>query len=205
MPTRRLPGMGASILMECAAKSSARLFSRAVILVSFTPVGGFSVYWVTLGPTLAPSMSTAMLKLLKVSLMVWAVPWTSPASAFSCFWFNKSIGGNCQFGSVVVVKASWSSLADSFWAVFFRLLSREESLLSVGTPSLSLNLSSSLRVFRSTSPCFLLLKGLVRTINTLGEIRKEKKSAKTAKITNSKLDGTLLRASSVALPRTSPI
>ena len=123
IPTARLPGIGASIRILVAAKSSDRLFSKAVILVNLTPVGGLSVYWVTRGPMLAPSISTSILKCSNVSLIVAALPSTSPASALSCFWLSKSTPGYCQSGSLIVVSATWLSDGVRRCAEFLRLLS----------------------------------------------------------------------------------
>ena len=54
IPTRFLPGIGASILI-CpvgASVASARSFARAVIFESFVPRAISRAYWVTDGPTL---------------------------------------------------------------------------------------------------------------------------------------------------------
>ena len=160
IPTARLPGIGASMRMVVAARSSARLFSRAVILVSFTPVGGRSVYCVTRGPMFAPSISTSMAKLAKVSFIIRAFPSTFPASALSCFWSSKSMLGSFQSGSLAVVSASWLSVVLSFCAVFLKLewctcsFANEPSLcFTTGTPSFSWKpLSAALAFSAASSP-----------------------------------------------------
>ena len=83
IPTSFIPGIGASIRIVVAARSSAILFSSAVILVNLIPVGGLSIYRVTLGPIFAPSISTLILKWLNVSRIVRPLPSTSPALALS--------------------------------------------------------------------------------------------------------------------------
>ena len=44
IPTRALPGIGASILIDSVAKSKAKLLARFVILESLIPLAGFNVY-----------------------------------------------------------------------------------------------------------------------------------------------------------------
>ena len=51
IPTRRVPGIGASIRILSTARFRANSLSRASILERLTPAGGRSVYWVTRGPT----------------------------------------------------------------------------------------------------------------------------------------------------------
>ena len=41
IPTRDLPGIGASILMGCAAKERAKSFCKPTMRESFTPSAGF--------------------------------------------------------------------------------------------------------------------------------------------------------------------
>ena len=60
IPTELVPGIGASIRILSTARFMASSLSRAVNLLRLIPAGGFKVYWVTRGPTLAPSISTLM-------------------------------------------------------------------------------------------------------------------------------------------------
>ncbi len=111
IPTARWPGIGASILSACAARLSAMFVSSAEIRLSFTPLGGFSVYCVTFGPMLAPSISTSILNSLSVSLIICALCFTSPASAGLCFFSSRSRFGNSQSGSLALVSAVLLSAA----------------------------------------------------------------------------------------------
>ena len=69
-PTERVPGMGASIRILSTARFKASSLSRARILERLTPAGGFMVYWVTRGPTLAPSISTSIPNSARVDLIM---------------------------------------------------------------------------------------------------------------------------------------
>ena len=128
-----------------AAKLSAMFVSRAVIRVSFTPLGGRSVYCVTFGPIFAPSISTSILNSCKVSFIISAFCSTFPASAGDCFFSRRLRAGGFQLGSLIVTSATFSSAALSGIVLFFNderfgfvlVSSTDES--TIGTPAFSLN------------------------------------------------------------------
>lgn len=65
IPTKFLPGIGASILI-CpvgASVASARSFERAVIFETFVPRAISRAYWVTAGPKLISETLASMPKL----------------------------------------------------------------------------------------------------------------------------------------------
>src|SRR5690606_22556454 len=133
--------IGASIRIAGAARFSIKLLSNAEIRLNLTPLGGLSVYWVTLGPIFAPSISTSILNSDNVSRIVWAFCWISPASAGDCFFSSKSRLGGCQFGSETVTSAERSSAALSCGVDPLKLDRREDffsaAWSTVGTPALS--------------------------------------------------------------------
>ena len=130
------------------------LLSRLAMRVSFTPLGGRRVYWVTLGPILAPSISTLILNSRRVSWMICAFACTSPVSAGRCFFSRISRLGGCQLGSLTATRAwrcsAWVSCAAAPAPLrlavrfFFGSLSGRCGLVSVGTPMFMVK--SSLRV-----------------------------------------------------------
>ncbi len=73
MPTADLPGIGASILMLCAARLNLRSSARFVILLTLTPCSGNNSYLVTVGPHVTAPICTFTLKLLRVSWSLAAV------------------------------------------------------------------------------------------------------------------------------------
>ena len=94
MPTRDLPGIGASILMGWLAKAKERLFERAVIFERLTPSAGFKVYWVTAGPILISDISAPTPKFSRVFLMIAELVIVSPAAGFPFSVSNRSKGGS---------------------------------------------------------------------------------------------------------------
>ena len=145
IPTARWPGIGASIRRLWAARLSARFVSSAEMRDNFTPLGGLSVYWVTLGPMLAPSIFTSMLNSCSVSRIIWALCSISPASAGLCFFSSKSTLGACQLGSFAITSADLSSADLSCSTLPFSDERRVcltslafSAALSVGTPAFSL-------------------------------------------------------------------
>ena len=63
MPTALLPGIGASIRSERAARAIARSSDSASIRLTLTSGAGWTSYWVTTGPALRPTISAGMPKL----------------------------------------------------------------------------------------------------------------------------------------------
>ena len=66
IPTAALPGIGASILIDFAAKFNAISSARLTILLTFTPVLGVSSYLVTVGPFVIFVTLASTLKLARV-------------------------------------------------------------------------------------------------------------------------------------------
>ena len=93
IPTRDLPGIGASIRIGCAAKARARSLLRPTILESFTPSAGLRAYRVTEGPIETSSISTVMLKFCNVRLMMLAFAFISPVSALPRSFSRRVRGG----------------------------------------------------------------------------------------------------------------
>ena len=58
IPTTPSPGIGAWIRIDFACRASVRSFLRFSIFWSLTPSFGLSLYWITVGPTLYPSIPT---------------------------------------------------------------------------------------------------------------------------------------------------
>ena len=50
IPTADFPGIGASIRMSFAAKARAKSSLKPTILLTFTPISGYTSYFVTAGP-----------------------------------------------------------------------------------------------------------------------------------------------------------
>ena len=93
MPTRALPGIGASIRMGWLAKAKARSLERVVIFDNFMPSAGFKVYWVTVGPTFISDISTGISKFSRVFLIMAELILMSPANDFSFSESNNSRAG----------------------------------------------------------------------------------------------------------------
>ena len=83
IPTKLLPGMGASILIVPvgAAKARAKSRSRAVIFESLVPRATSRAYWVTAGPKLTSTTRAVIPKDSRVFSMMAAFPLMSPLSA----------------------------------------------------------------------------------------------------------------------------
>ena len=127
IPTRALPGIGASILMVPvgAARARARSRSRAVILESLVPRATSKAYWVTAGPKLTSTTLAVMPKLSRVFSIVAAFPLISPRSALPVsISLKRSRGGYFQTlswpGTLLTSfcsKASEETAALGGWAI----------------------------------------------------------------------------------------
>ena len=67
IPTKDLPGIGASIRTSFAARASAKSSAKFEMRLTRTPTAGLTSYFVTDGPISARSTLTSIPKLLKVS------------------------------------------------------------------------------------------------------------------------------------------
>src|SRR3990167_5272265 len=94
MPTRDLPGMGASIRMGWAAKAKAKSLERAVMRASLMPSAGLKAYWVTAGPMFTSEISTGMSKFAMVFLMMAEYILISPALGTPLSDSKMEAGGN---------------------------------------------------------------------------------------------------------------
>src|SRR3989338_8024981 len=83
MPTRDLPGIGASILIGWAAKARDKSGLREPMRDNLTPTAGRKVNWVTVGPTDTSPISTYMPKFDKVLFIIFALALISPVIACS--------------------------------------------------------------------------------------------------------------------------
>ena len=119
IPTRRVPGIGASIRTLSVARFKANSLSRAAIFERITPAGGRIVYCVTEGPMLAPSTSTSIPKSTKVDLIITAFCWILPPSGGICFLERNSTLGIFQSGSEAAVKARSGSGSAGFSILAF--------------------------------------------------------------------------------------
>ena len=96
IPTACFPGIGASILIDSAAKFKAISSAKFAILLTLTPSAGFISYLVIAGPTETfstfaetPKLYNVFCNLFAVSANVFLLPLT-----FSVPCFNNIIGGN---------------------------------------------------------------------------------------------------------------
>ena len=98
MPTTSLPGMGASMRIERAARAIARSSARASMRETLTWCSGWTSYWVTTGPELTATTLAGMAKLSSFSsmrrlLVSWSTPApTRPAARGS----SRSVPGSTQ-------------------------------------------------------------------------------------------------------------
>ena len=70
MPTALLPGIGASIRRDRAARAIARSSASASIRLTLTCGAGWTSYWVTTGPALRPMIWAGMSKLASFLTMI---------------------------------------------------------------------------------------------------------------------------------------
>ena len=89
IPTARLPGIGATILTELAARRRAMLSCSATILLSFTPGAGRISNIVTTGPFLIPVTSALILNSFNVSFNCAAASFVL-LSITQYFWSSNS-------------------------------------------------------------------------------------------------------------------
>ena len=97
MPTALLPGIGASIRSERAARAIARSSDSASIRLTLTSGAGWTSYWVTTGPALRPTILAGMPKpasflTMISSLRSWAA-WSPPALIGRAMSSSVVIGG----------------------------------------------------------------------------------------------------------------
>ena len=95
-PTAALPGMGASMRTDIAARFSAMSSDSDVMRLTFTPGAGCSSNRVTAGPWAMPVSFAEMPKLRSVSSSSWAFsmsrcPWAEVSSTSP--WASRSMGG----------------------------------------------------------------------------------------------------------------
>ena len=183
IPTRRVPGIGASIRTLSTARLRASSLSRAAILERTTPVGGWMVYCVTRGPTLAPSSLTSIPKSEKVELIMKAFCWILPPSGGFCFLDRRSVLGIFQFGSETSIRArsgsastglSITGFLTSIFGVVFRSSGETSTPLALilsGPRAPDLIASSAwarraTRAFSASSSRRLVLKRLARSRKT---------------------------------------
>src|SRR3989344_7685103 len=93
IPTKDLPGIGASMRIGCAANAKDKSFCNATILDNFTPSAGFKVYWVTVGPTLISAISTGIPKVSNVRLIILELALRSPEEGLPSLLERRSKGG----------------------------------------------------------------------------------------------------------------
>ena len=97
IPTACFPGIGASILIDSAAKFSAISSAKFAILLTLTPSAGFISYLVIAGPTETFSTLAVTPKLYNVFCNLFAVSvkaFFPPFSTIPVPFFNNVIGGN---------------------------------------------------------------------------------------------------------------
>src|SRR3989338_4929549 len=117
-PTKDFPGIGASILIGCAAKAKARSLLKPSILDNLTPSAGRKVYCVTVGPMAMPTISTSMPKLANVFLIFSWQKAMSPAVGLPALLLNNSKGKIIlgyfflALPRATASSASWPSLSD---------------------------------------------------------------------------------------------
>ncbi len=97
MPTALLPGIGASIRSERAARAIARSSDSASIRLTLTSGAGWTSYWVTTGPAFRPTILAGMPKPASFLTMIsslrrWAA-WSPPALIGSAMSSSVVIGG----------------------------------------------------------------------------------------------------------------
>ncbi len=81
MPTALLPGIGASMRSERAARAIARSSARPSMRLTLMSGAGWTSYWVTTGPALRPTILAGMPKLASLRTMIsstWAWAAASP-------------------------------------------------------------------------------------------------------------------------------
>src|SRR3989344_3751587 len=93
MPTRDLPGIGASIRIGYAARARDKSEFNEVMRDNFMPTAGLIVNWVTVGPMDTSPISTSIPKLPKVLLIIDALALMSPVIASSWSSCKMSVGG----------------------------------------------------------------------------------------------------------------
>jgi hypothetical protein len=124
-PTAALPGIGATMRMDCARMASARSSARAAMRPTFTPGAGPTSNCVTTGPVVRPAIRASTRNVPSVSIRTWpsrsssASP-ASPAGVLGgC---KRSMGGKSSISPGTADRRSGGSTARAVALVFRRVV-----------------------------------------------------------------------------------